>query len=543
MSIVNVFNTSDLGNLRDASVDFVYFTVQNNTPTLVFQDNASTGLIKFATRNSDGMPMYIRSNEDGTYNFLTFANVTNVGFYGVDQSFDTWLNSNVCHMFSEQIITLSNGTFRYAYVTKKPGYTYSLVGYKNFYPTLNQWSAPTITSFKTYMDGLYGYDIKLFQTAADVAWYTSYVENGLRTYALSGINLPIVPTIPPVNNKIYNLSDFTEISPANINVLRFFVSNGTLQLHYQSKNSDGIIKVGKYLDGTFGYILDVGNSTFQYLINKQDNKHTLLSVDHTVCQWMTSNYCNMFSDMNIEVNGVIFNNVFITMKPYFDMAVNTSINKFIGDAETSFFAVPDVTNILPYLTSITDFDVRIYQLNNSAWFSNVVVTAIRDAIITQLVPSQISTNNVSFVTDGSVNLIYTKSLYETSLSYFDGAITRLQQECTEERNLNNALSTDDGFLANSLQQFIDTKTTEITDKVSTIQQLSSDLQSLVADNANKIQANQNLMNVITSQPSVSLSNKIVELRNNVYSSIKFLADNHRFGSNTDIVYVMSKVQL
>ena len=73
--------------------------------------------------------------------------------------------------------------------------------------------------------------------------------------------------------------------------------------------------------------------------------------------------------------------------------------------------------------------------------------------------------------------------------------------------------------------------------------LNSDLQTLVQTNLQSIQDNESLNNFVGSPEATEMTNKILELRDSVYDSMKFLTDNNRLGSNSDIVYLVNKVQI
>lgn len=154
---MTTYLSSELSNLRNANKDYLVVSIVSGEPSLYFQDNGIIGFIKFATRISDGQSMYLKDLGGDSYEFISYTNVTNVGFYHIEPEFDAWLDANGSHMFSGQNITLSNGTFSNFYIAKKPGHNYTVGGYKNFYTSLDQWTPPIINSFSSYLDGIREY--------------------------------------------------------------------------------------------------------------------------------------------------------------------------------------------------------------------------------------------------------------------------------------------------------------------------------------------------------------------------------------------------
>lgn len=539
--MATTYQTSELNNLRDAAKDYLVLTVENDLPTLHFYDNTQSGPIKFATRISDGMPMYLMDLGNDTYEFLSFANVTNVGFYHVDPSFDTWLDTNGSYMFSGQNITLDNGTFTNYYVTKKPGYTYSLAGYKNFYPSLDQWTPPVINSYSSYLDGLSRYDFRLL-SAEDSTWYTSDVSNGIKEYAVNGNDLPLTTPDPPVQGQIYTSADFSNLRAASEDVVLISVENDVPQLVFQDNTVDGQVKLVDVNDGTTGFVMDMGDGNYKYLADHQTSLG-LVHIDKSMSAYLSTQYSHMFEGQAITLSTGSYTNVFVTCRPLLDQ--NTSEVMFLDENNSKFWGIPNTADISDYLNNIPAFDVKFYpDVESASWYTQLVQDAIRDTVLT-FVPEQPPDPTDSTVVQplDAANLIYTKSLYESSLAYFDSAISRIEQELAEEQNVANQLSSNDQQLLSDLQTFVNDKSQEINDKVTNLTELKTDLETLVQQNLQDIQSNEDLYNYLNTPEATDLTSKILELRDKVYDSLKFLTDNNRLGSNNDIVYIVNKVQI
>lgn len=543
--MTTTYQLSELGNFRDAGKDYLVFSVDNDQPKLDFYDNSASGPIKFATRNSDGMPMYLKDIGNDTYEFLSFANVTNVGFYHVDPSFDSWLDSNGSHMFDNQNITLENGTFENVFITKKKGYVYSLSGYKNLYTSLDQWTAPVINSYGSYLDNLNGYDIRLL-SSGDSSFYTQEVNDGLKEYMVNGIDLSIQdPPEPPVIGNNYDVNDFSNLRTIDKNMVLIY-SIDEPQLDFQDKDVDTEnhkVKIADMNDNTVGILMDNGDQTYMYLDNYDNysNFDILILVDKTMGSYLADNYSHMFNNKTINVNNAVFSNVFITAKPFIG-----EVTSLIGldEGNTKFWEMPNTNDMSDYLNNVDNYDVRFYSSENSVWYNQTVQDAIRDFILTYNEENDLPNDQPTLINFAdTTNLIYTKSLYENSVAYFDSAISRLEQELAEEQNIQNQLSTDEGQLLNNLQDFVNNKSQEINDKVNNINNINSELQTLVQENLNNIQSNEDLYDFLNTPDATNLNSKIIELRDTVYNSVKFLADNHRLGSNNDIIYLVNKVQL
>jgi uncharacterized HAD superfamily protein len=105
------------------------------------------------------------------------------------------------------------------------------------------------------------------------------------------------------------------------------------------------------------------------------------------------------------------------------------------------------------------------------------------------------------------------------------------------------LAAQDATLQQQLEVFVANKAGEIVAKHDKMLASKAELESLVVSNASALKQNHSLKDFVYSAPVQELSNKILELRNLTYDSIKLLSSNGRFGTNKDTVYMINKVQL
>lgn len=535
------YTLPELENFRDANKDFISFRIVDNVPVLEFQDNTVSGVIKFATRLSDGMPMYLEDNGDSTYRFITYANVTNVGFYNITDAFDNWLTNNYSHLFGGLNLLLDNGNFTNVYVTKKPNYVYSAGAYTNLWDGwVDMWSVPEITSYASYLDGLSGYDIRILN---DVDWYDQAFKDGISNYIVNGIDNPIITPESPVVGNNYDATHFTNLRAANKDFVGLFAEGDVFNLLFQDDTTDGDIKLVDFNDGTVGYVRDLLDGNYQFIGHENTLANALVVIDSTVSHHLETNYSQMLSGLNITLDQGTYTNVFVTKSPTY---MDTNLQVIALDVnDPMYWDVPNLTDISSWLGSIANYDVKFYPNAESAsWYDQGVKDGIRDAIITALPTDPIDPNTVTVVPSNELaNLIYSKSLYESSIAYFDSTITRLEQELQEEQNLEGLLSGDNAVLIADLQSFIDNKSVEVNNKLTYLKQVKADLEALVAQNLISIQNNGELNSLLQSEPATSLSNNILELRDDVYNALKFLSDNGRLGSNNDILFEIDMTQI
>lgn len=543
--VQSVYQASEISSIQNANVDYIVVRINDvsNQPEVYFQDNAVDGPVKFVSLIAGGNSFYAYDNGDTTYNFMSYANVTNVGFYHIDPSFDIWLNSNGSHLFEGLNITLSNGTFSNLYITKKPGSVYTLGTYKNFHPVLDQWTPPSISSYSSYLNGLYEYDIRLLN---DSSWYTQQTRDGILNYAVNGIDNPINIVDPPTQGNIYLESELSNIRNPEKDVIGIYVDADVIQLVFQDAevNVSGNIKLAD-IGGITGHVLDMGDSNYKYLADynvEHQNSEAFIHIDKSVAQYMKNNFSHMFSGLNIELYDGIYTNVFVTCRPNLDQNISESM--YLNSNDPKYFSIPNTADLSSYMDGIPAYDVKIYKTaEDASWYDQTVQTGIRDYVMTSVAEEPLNTTNPTIVSNPMMNLIYTKSLYESSLAYFDSAITRIEQELQEEQNLANTLTNDDAQLLSDLQTFVTEKSNEVNDKTSHLNQLTIDLQTIVEQNKIAMQSNEELNTFLNTVEAQDLSTKIVELRDSVYLSLKFLTDNHRLGSNNDMVYIVNKVQI
>lgn len=353
-----------------------------------------------------------------------------------------------------------------------------------------------------------------------------------------------------VIGQLYDATRFSSITTTYHDFLTFQATNGVPELVFQPKNTDTVVKHA---------IVSESNPSTCYVIQKDDkymflgfsNVSTLafIFIDNTFKTWITSNNFQHVFEQPISLTGLVdtYNYLYVTFNPssilsnYKLIYLTESNPNYLHT--TKFWTVPNVSDISNYMSSFTDYDIKLYK-DSPVWYTPVVKDGIADYHLTFVPPPVLEEGTANITTStNAVNLIYTKSLYESSLSYFDATYTRLHQELQEEEALNQVLQTNDAQLINELQTFIDTKQPEVEAKVAAITTLHSQIQTIVTVNKELTHQNNDLHTLLESQPAKDLSDKILELRDTTYASLKFLTDNNRFGTNQDLVYIVNKVRI
>lgn len=529
---MTMYDPTQLSNLRDAYTNIISFNITNNLPSVSFQTNTQNGPLpyKFATRNSDGMPMYLYQVSLNSYRFVTFANAAGVCWYDITPEFDAWLDSNGSNLTQLNVV-LSNGSFNYVYVTKKRGYKYTPGAYSILWAEHSQfWTEPDVSNVGNYMNSLYGYDIRVLHSAV---FYTDLTKNSIKQYMLTGSTLQPAPVI----NNVYTSSDFTSISEINKPFFTFNIINNIPNISIQLPGEQGVIQYVSFNDGTKGYVSFLSNNQYKYITPDVSNYVAHVIIDASVSNWLANNYYNVFNT-NIILQNNVYTQILILQKP--SLLPQTTIFG-LDTSNNQFWSVPNINSIHTWINSIQTYDIRFITDNNK-WFTDLVGQGIID--YTKSVVALIPTiKDPVVINDNITNLIYTKSLYESSASYFDNVINNVQKEYTEELQLNNLLSSNSDILINDLQTFINTKSQEVHDKLVNLQKLNTNLQTILTSNNTAITNNTDLHNILISQPALNVSNEIIQLRDTIYSTLQFLANNNRLGTNNNVIYVINKTQI
>lgn len=520
------YSSVQLSNLRDAFTNIISFQVVDGVSQISFQSKTENYMpYKFATRNSDGMPMYLYKYDVDSYRFVTFANAAGVCWYDITPEFDKWL-STYGSIVAPVSITLPNGSFGYVYVTKKRGYMYTPGAYAILWaenPTF--WSPPDVSNINNYMTSLYGYDIRVL-TSDD--FYTQQVKNDILQFVTTGTLVHPAPVI----NTVYSDTDFTEKRPSD----KTFIYLKQDQLEIQLENTSGPVYYVKFADGTEGYVVDQGDGQYRYLLEKSSH-FAYVVIDETFGQYLSSAYFKIFT-INVSFPNGQYNQLFVTKKPIF---TPQTVIYGLDTTNGNYWSTPDTSAVYSWMNNISAYDIRFISDIATSWVDPLVQQAVTDASKT-IIALNPSILDPQVVKDNSVSLIYTKSLYDSSSTYFDTVINTIEKEYTDEQKLAESLQNSDSLIT-ELQTFIDTKSSEVHDKLVKLQTLSSNLRSVFSSNQSAMQSNERLHDLLVSQPAVSVSNEITQLRDTIYSSLEFLVNNNRISKNDNIVYVVNKTQL
>lgn len=515
-----IYDYSELSNLRDANINIMSFSVIDNNPLLQFQNSTSNYLpYKFAIRNIDGMPMYLYEKSLNNYIFISFADVIGTIWYHIHPEFDEWLSENCSTVLNCQII-LFNGIYNYVFITKKKNYKYNTNAYSLLWQENNEfWNVPPNTNIYNYISSLSGYDIRLFTEYP--SFYTKQIKDDIIQY----IKYDKIPYDIPVLGKLYVSSDFSQISQTDQQFIILTVENNYPKFIIQ--NGNGKVKYVKFVRNDIdGYVIDIENNKYEYLTHVDRSVYCYIIIDILFASWLSNNYCYNISGLDLQINSKNISNIFIVTKPLL-----TPKHTVIYVNDYSKFWQKPHTNINIWLSHIVDYDVRLFE--NNEFDDDIINNIVKytEKIITmndREIDENINCENIT-------NLIYTKSLYENSVTHYNGIINKLQQEYDNEIKLKNMLDSHGPELLTKLQLFVDTKQNEITNKLNDLQILSSNYKYITGENLNNIVLNKKLYDYLISQKAIKVSNDILQLNNTVKNCEKLLSKNKH-----DTIYVVNK---
>ena len=226
--------------------------------------------------------------------------------------------------------------------------------------------------------------------------------------AIKGELGDVITQVPLAVGQIFDANRFTNLIVPNVPVVCI---DNNWQVSTIKQCDQGFVlpqEAGKYL-----FLGPVVSSALGYVYVSSSYK-----------QLLRVGYQSMFNG-NVNINNKMYTNVFLTANHNF----NSTIFSFSPITSNMLDVVPDVTNVLSYLSELTDVDVRIYS--NISWYTNFFQQAIYDCWQTAFPPLSFLPRLATVISDYSVNLIYAKSLYEKELTYFDAAISSLKNELKE----------------------------------------------------------------------------------------------------------------
>lgn len=542
------FNPLNNGNVYH---DFVIFTVENNLPKIVFQHAGTNNPIRSALAiNSNPSTCYIIQEND-QYRLIVYSNVSTMAIAYFDPSFREWMSTNVSVLMENQNIIFNNGptTYTNVFVTKKKNadpnntmqYAYITQPNVNYPHTLTFWSDIDTTNLNNYINNIgYQYDVRFY--AQKPSWFSDSIVNSIRSIENPNVT---VPSVTITVNSLYDPSVFSSITTTYHDFVIFSASNNIPSVTFQPKNTSTIIKSAITNNNNPCYVIMEGT---QYRVITFSNVNTLAIAyyDQSFKTWINSNNCYLFDNVNVQLGIHNYSSIFVSRSPTADPTKNTYtyITEYnpLYPNTSIFWTDVDISNIEQYEKNISNnYDIKFF-ISKPSWYSNAVVNAINDVISTY--------NNVPNITPGnpltisnSSNIIYTKSLYNQASGFFDSTINRLIQENQEEESLRDVLNNNTPNLLFDIQQFIDTKSIEINNKLNEVESLKTSLISLINMNQQQLINNHDLNTLISSPSAVDLSDKITSLKNSIYNTIQFLISNNRYGPNSDIVYLINKVSL
>jgi len=533
--------------------DFLYFTVENELPVVHFQPAGTNTWIKVG-KVPDWNSGYVIP-EDGQFRLITYTNVATLAMAYYDQAFRNWLNLNHYHHFTGLSIPLVNGNnnnYSDLIVFSNPNsydptvhkYEY-ITEHNNTYPhTTVPWTQLDLSSLDDYLNSISNLRVKLYN--GPQSWFNSDFENHLGiqygTVAEPAGSTGATRTTEPVNlvfDQVYDASYFESFSTTFHDFVLLNVDNNEPTLTFQAKSTDTHVChcIIRNSNPSTGYVLKEG-SQYRFLGYSNVSCLGMVYIGHQFKQWLCDNdYLHLFETV-ISLNNGTFK--VLAIKGLSNIGTSSLI--WIRDTDNAQWEYFDTKNIKSYIESV-DCDIRFFANDNLQWYTPVVKDGVKDAHLTSTPISDFTPTGPTVTDNQGVNLIYAKSLYEESSNYFDAAINRLDKELQEEQMVAQYLSNADQPYVDSLQTFIDANSTIVEDKVSHIKTLRSNLETQIIVNKNNISANDNLNNLLNTTEAQTLTNNILELRNEVYESLRFLSSTNRLGDNNDVIYVISKTAL
>ncbi len=320
------------------------------------------------------------------------------------------------------------------------------------------------------------------------------------------------------------------------------------KLVFQPKGTQTLVKTAYVPNWNSCYVVPNGENSWKVIVFTNVATLAIAYLDDSYKALLKSQGTHTFESSNVVFSNGTWQTIIVNRGLTFDetqhnFAYITEFNSNYPHT-TKFWTDINTQDLAGYVRSISypGFDIKLYTTTPS-WWSDLAKQSIVDVLgtITPLPPLEPGSPQMTNLPTTSI--VYTKSLFEESAEYFTSALTRLQAELAEEIALQNALTNDDQALLLSIQNFIDTKTSVITNLLQQILSLKTNLQNIIDSNKQKLVNNHNLYSLITSAPATTLSDDILSLRTAVFDSLKLLTTNGRYGPNSDVVYVINKTQL
>lgn len=528
----------------DVRHDFLVMTTESGNPHLIHQPKDTSTHVKIGkadAANTYGLQLenYV-IEENGNYRVIYRTNVsTSTGACIVyyDQSFKDWLDANNSHMFSGQSIALPNGTFTDVLVGRLPeadkdAHAQHILWHSiaDYDPATNAWAPVDPATYASEFNAPSQYDTRLF---SDISWYTPEVQEQIRVATGGNITMEM-PSVTLEKGLSYDSSHFESFGPVNHDVVVLGMDGaGAPMVEKVMVGTSGSVQLASVVNGdpSTVYILAEG-SMYRLLDFEIDMMPGQVLVYYTeeFKQWLDANVSFLHED---PVEG----SMFVVRSKHADSSQHI-VHLMDGDSSEI-----DVTNLSMYLDSIANYDTRFYS-GSPNWLNPSLKEAV-DLAMCELENVDPLTVTDPVVVDDShqLNLIYTKSLYEKSEGYINDACLRLQQELTEEQNVQQYLNSEDSNVTQDLNDFIATKEAEISTKLQEVNDMKDDLANVIQSNQQSIQDNQELHTLLNSPPAVDVSNKILELKCKINESLQLLIDNNRLGSNYDTIYLINRTSL
>ncbi len=518
-----VYDPSLFSSINYTFHPFIIFDIDSNgLPFVTVQPQYSSTIVRHAIISGANPSTVYFTTEPNGFKVLTYSNAAAVAIYYMTQAYCSYMYTKNCNIYNTQV-SLSNGTFQTIFVCRKANTSENQFICQYLWASQSStFTQPDVSNVQSYLSSIPSYyDVRLL-TDVDITWCDSLIQS-----------LAPVETIALVGGSRYAKTLFSDINTPDIENIYLTVNPSTV-----FSVSNTAIK-NATIQGKSVYILDDNDSTtYLYLNTVVPNSTAVVYIDSNAKTLLTEK-CSML--MQLQSGRYLF----VCRSPLVDVTKHFCINILSSVMHSDI----DNTHLDAYVNGIAEYDVRILEPSNIAWYTEVFKTGLYDAVTTSiLIPPTIPVVAPVVISDPNVsgmNLIYAKSLYESTSEYISNVTARLTAELNEEIILNNKLQTDinDSVVFNEISAFIINSNVDVTTKLNTLMNLQSQLMTYIAQNKALLTSNTNLHNLLQSQAAVSLTSNILKLRDIIYDSIKYLVDNNRYGANNDIVYLISRTKL
>jgi hypothetical protein len=491
--------------------------IKNSLPVCTFQPKGTQTLVKTAVPLNNTLNygyVLASTSSPGNYVWMTQVNVADsaILFVLFTEEFLVWIKGNSLLVNTPMVISYNNleTCYNYCSIVAKPNTTRS---YFYCWTQLENTFAEVTGDIQQYWSSIGDIDCRLFVDAP--AYYTDTFHTNI--VALGNGTFSALPAITPIIGDVIASSALTELT--GIDTYCFEVNDNNEPIGTYNNNTVFSASIAGASPG-FGYFVRVTSTTYK-LVSLQPNFSYLSKAFQ---DWLT-----LKRIQSMEINNRFF--------------IVSGLDNNLNIVNILDAPIINTEDLGMYVNAHINTAVACYNPRPN-WLTNDVLTGLYDAYHTIRPSSHAVPDLLTVVQPGGLNILYGHSLYDENLStYTDAAIAQMQDELRIEQDIATQVATDENSaeLAARTREFIDSKSTDINQKLMTLTAAKNQVQSLVATNAVAIAANNDLNTLVNSSAAIALNNNIFNLRNTVYDSLHFLHNRVTVGANT--VYMINKVMI